>query len=172
MQNPTTSPRAGLYITKPGRWIYSSGLHSRARLLFDPSCCIYMYMRSAYTAKESSVRSRCDRNSVVQFDSDLCEDASKWDRDRTYFLALGSSSCLLIGAVGRSSVLYPLSLLFAPLDLIHDVIDFSRTVHSPLNNARRYADLEIIECPRHLSPLRIVSRAAKSQQDFRGITDT
>lgn len=43
-----------------------------------------------------------------------------------------------------------------------DVIDFSPTVHSPLNNAPRSAGLEIIECPRRLSPSRIIWRATKS----------
>jgi hypothetical protein len=83
VRRPTMSPRAGVYITKPGRWICSSGLTSarspgsRSFLLHIRMCvCVYT-RRIQPKEEESSVRSRRDRNSVVQFDSDLSEGASK-----------------------------------------------------------------------------------------------
>jgi len=66
----------------------------------------------------------------------------------------------------RSCISYSLLSIWS-----RGVIDFSPTIHSPLNNAPRSAGLEIIGCPWHpwrLSPLRVVSRPAESPRDIDG----
>lgn len=139
------SPQAGLYITKPGRWIYSWSLHLRFAIL--PVAYIWaVYIR--WTEREQRSFSTWQKLGHIVWSGSI-EDASKLESKSNLLPHLGYASSLPIG--GWSTLCTPLLLTIWSRS---DVIDFNRTVHSPLNNARRSTDLEIIECPRHLSPPR------------------
>jgi len=60
VRSPTTSPQAGLYITKPSRWIYSSSLHLRPyfSILSVTNTCMYIYMSGNERKEQHSLSTR------------------------------------------------------------------------------------------------------------------
>lgn len=131
MRNPTTSPRVGLYITKPGRRIYF-GLTPLPRPdLF--AAAAYMYARRVYgERKEGSVRSRCSTETRSFSLIRISRGCFKVERSSRTHTSSPRQPPLLSFLVDGSSVSSPLDFILA-----RRVIDFSPTVHSPLNNAPR-----------------------------------
>jgi len=172
VRRPTTLPRAGVYITKSGRWICSSGLHPRACPVSDPfrymCVCVCVYTHNAYVRRRKRAAFVPGGTETRSFS--LIQISRRVLQSRIGIEATSSSRNPSL-PTQVSCISYSLLSIWSR----RDVIDFSPTVHSPLNNASRFADLEIIGCPWHpwhLSSLRVVSRPAESPRDIDGVTLT
>lgn len=95
VRSPTTSPQAGLYITKPGRWIYSSSLHLRPCFAILSVAYIWaVYIR--WTEREQcSFSTRQKLGRIVW--SGFIEDASKLESKSNLLPHLEYASSLPIG---------------------------------------------------------------------------
>lgn len=87
VRSPTTSPQAGLYITKLGRWIYSSSLH------LPPYWCSRLHIYEWHTVNaEREQRSFSKRQKLGRSVwSGFIEDASKSGSKSNLLPQLGSS---------------------------------------------------------------------------------